>query len=181
MEEEKISREDCYELGKILKPHGLKGEVSVFLDVDSPEEYEQMDSVIVELEGELIGFEVEKVRILPNKPKVALLKLADIDSIEDTEELIGANLLLPLDVLPSLDDTHFYFHEIIGFEIVDAKKGLLDKVETVYSFAEGSLLVMMYQGKEVLIPINDETITNVDRKAKRLHVNLPEGLLEVYL
>lgn len=180
-EKDTYSIDECYELGKIIKSHGLKGEMSIFLDVDYPEDYEEMDSVLVLLDGELIDFEIEQIRILPNKPKTALVKLATIDKIEQTDALVGTSLYLPLDVLPELGEKEFYYHEVIGFEVVDQKLGFISTIDTVYSFTEGSLLVLEYKGKEVLIPINDETIVEVDRDNKTLKVNLPDGLLDVYL
>ncbi|MCU0438985.1 MAG: ribosome maturation factor RimM [Raineya sp.] len=180
-EKDTYSIDECYELGKIIKPHGLKGEVSIFLDVDYPEDYEDMDSVLVHLNGELVAFEIEQIRILPNKPKTALVKLVTIDKIEQTDDLIGASLYLPLDVLPELGEKEFYYHEVIGFEVMDKKLGFISTIDTVYSFTEGSLLVLEYKGKEVLIPINDETIVKVDRENKVLNVDLPDGLLDVYL
>lgn len=176
-----ITLEDCFELGKILKTHGLRGEVSIFLDVDYPEDYEEIDTILLNLEGKLTAFEVEQIRLLPNKPKTALLKLAGIGKIEETEPIIGETIYLPLSVLPELGEKQFYFHEVIGFEVIDGKMGKLAPIETVYSFTEGSLLVMPYKGKEVLIPINDDTIEKVDRANKTVYVNLPDGLLDVYL
>ena len=95
-----ITLEDCFELGKILKTHGLRGEVSIFLDVDYPEDYEEIDTILLNLEGKLTAFEVEQIRLLPNKPKTALLKLAGIGKIEETEPIIGETIYLPLSVLP---------------------------------------------------------------------------------
>jgi len=176
-----LTLNDCFELGKILKTHGLRGEVSIFLDVDYPEDYENLDLILLNIEGKLTAFEVEQVRLLPNKPKNALLKLAGIDKIEGTEAIIGETIYLPLSVLPQLGEKQFYFHEVIGFQVVDENLGKLATIENVYSFAEGSLLVMLYKGKEVLIPINDETILRVDRQNKIMQVCLPDGLLDVYL
>lgn len=179
--EKKLHIEDCFELGKILKTHGLRGEVSIFLDVDEPEYYEEIEAIFLNLEGELTAFEVEQIRLLPNKPKIALLKLAGINQIEETEPIIGETIYLPLNALPELGEKQFYFHEVIGFEVVDKELGKLASIETVYSFTEGSLLVMPYKGKEVLIPINDETIVKVDRANRVMEVALPDGLLDVYL
>jgi 16S rRNA processing protein RimM len=88
---------------------------------------------------------------------------------------------LPLDTLPDLEHNQFYFHEIIDFEIIDQQRGTVGIVETIYSFTQNDLLVFKYQGKEILMPINDETIISVDRTLKKLHIALPDGLLEVYL
>jgi len=76
-----LTLNDCFELGKILKTHGLRGEVSIFLDVDYPEDYENLDLILLNIEGKLTAFEVEQVRLLPNKPKNALLKLAGIEAV----------------------------------------------------------------------------------------------------
>jgi len=176
-----ISLDDCFELGKILKTHGLKGEVSIFLDVDYPEDYQEIEAILLNTEGKLTVFEVEQIRLLPNKPKTALLKLAGIDKIEETKAIIGETIYLPLSLLPELGEKQFYFHEIIGFKVIDKALGMLATIETVYSFTEGSLLVMPYKGKEVLIPINDETIVKVDREHKIIYVDLPKGLINVYL
>ncbi|GAB4487952.1 MAG: ribosome maturation factor RimM [Raineya sp.] len=178
---EDLKIEDCFELGKILKTHGLRGEVSIFLDVDYPEDYEEIKVVWLNIEGKLSAFEVEQIRLLPNKPQIALLKLVGIDKIEAIEPVIGATIYLPLSTLPELGEQQFYFHEVIGFEVVDENLGKLAAITNVYSFTEGSLLVMPYKGKEVLIPINDETIVKVDRQNKLLLVALPNGLLDVYL
>lgn len=176
-----LRQDDCFELGKILKTHALYGEVSIFLDVDYPEDYEALQEVWVEIEKKLQKFEVEGVRLLPNKPQTALLKLKNIDSIEQAQEIVGAKLFLPLSFLPPLGEKQFYFHEIIGFLVVDKVLGDLAQIQDVYTTTQTALLVMLYQGKEVLIPINDEVILQVDRKEKKLHVALPEGLLDVYL
>jgi 16S rRNA processing protein RimM len=120
-----LTLNDCFELGKILKTHGLRGEVSIFLDVDYPEDYENLDLILLNIEGKLTAFEVEQVRLLPNKPKNALLKLAGIDKIEETEAIIGETIYLPLSVLPQLGEKQFYFHEVIGFQVVDENLGNL--------------------------------------------------------
>ncbi len=176
-----LHQDDCFELGKILKTHALYGEVSVFLDVDYPQDYQTLQEVWVEIEQKLQKFEVEGVRLLPNKPQTALLKLRNIDSIEQAQEIVGAKLFLPLTFLPELGEKQFYFHEIIDFLVVDKVLGNLAQIQDVYTTTQTALLVMLYKGKEVLIPIHDEVILQVDRKEKKLYVALPEGLLDVYL
>lgn len=178
---EVLNKEDCFELGKILKTHALYGEISAFLDVDFPEDYENLSEVWVEVEDALQRFEVESIRLLVNKPQTALIKLKNIDSIEQAQKIVGARLFLPLSFLPVLGEKQFYFHEIIGFLVVDLLKGALSEVKDVYSTTQTALIAMDYKGKEVLIPINDEVIVRVDRKESKLYVSLPDGLLEVYL
>jgi 16S rRNA processing protein RimM len=95
--------------------------------------------------------------------------------------MINLQAFLPLDELPELENDQFYYHEIIDYQVVDKNLGELGKVLTVHSMQAQDLMVMEYKGKEVLIPVISEIVLNADKEAKILNVNLPEGLLEVYM
>ncbi|MGO8609895.1 ribosome maturation factor RimM, partial [Rhizobium johnstonii] len=75
----------------------------------------------------------------------------------------------------------FYFHDVVGFTVMDEQLGELGTVETFYELPQQDVLSMRYQGQEVLIPVADELILHADQQARKLYVKLPEGLLEVYL
>lgn len=171
--------DDCFLLGRILKPHSLHGECKVYLDVDYIEDYEDMESVYV-LEGDkLTPFFVEKVQAIG--PSMAIVKFRNVLTRDQAEAIAGLELYLPEDELPELGPDKFYFHEIKGFTVVDAVHGVLGTVLRVDEFPAQALLVMRWEGKEVLIPIAGEIVGNVDREAKTIATKLPEGLLEVYL
>lgn len=173
-----MTKEDCYVVGKLTKTHGLKGEMAIWLDVDYPEEYEDLESILVEMKGELIPYFVEEIQIRANK---SIIKFEDVDSIEAAQKLINCDLYLPNENLEELEDDQFYYHEIIGFDIVDEIQGKLGKVTAVYTAEAQDLIAMNYQSQEILIPVSDEIVKTVDREKKELYTNLPEGLIEVYL
>ena len=170
--------DDCFELGFIVKPHGTKGEVQVFLDVDNPEEYLEMESVFVAQGADLIPFFISNVK---KAGKNIVLHFDEINSVEQAEGLRKCKLYLPLNNLPELSDHQFYYHEIVNFEIHDTILGALGRAKEVYLKGTQDLIVMAYQGVEVLIPITDEVVIGVDRKNKLLKVNLPDGLLDIYM
>ena len=172
--------DDCYQLGYVIKTHGLDGEVSILLDVDVPDDYHALESVFLAAKGSetLVPFFLEHIVIQQNK---ALVKFEDIDTIEQAEPLVKAELYLPLTSLPALSDDQYYYHEIIGFQVIDQQLGNLGTIKDVYSTAGQDLIAMDYQGKEALIPINDNIVVGVDKAQSAVHVDLPEGLLEVYL
>jgi len=173
-----MTKDDCYLVGKLTKTHGLKGEMAIWLDVDYPEEYEELESILVEMKGELIPYFVEEIQIRANK---SIIKFEDIDTIEAAQKLINCDLYLPNDNLEELDDDQFYYHEIIGFTIVDDTQGRLGTVMAVYTAEAQDLIAMNYQSKEVLIPVSDEIVKTIDREKKELYTDLPAGLIEVYL
>jgi len=170
--------DDCFELGYIVKPHGTKGEVQVYLDVDNPEEYAKMESVFVAYGPNLVPFFIENTKAVG---KGIAIKFDEVNSVEEAEKLRSLKLYLPLDVLPQLKSSQFYYHEVILFDVIDENLGPLGKVKEFYLKGNQDLMVMVYQDKEVLIPITDDIILRVNRKEKQLIVNLPAGLLDIYL
>ncbi len=173
-----MTKEECYFVGKLTKTHGLKGELAIWLDVDYPEEYEELESILLEIKGELVPFFVENIQIRANK---SIIKFENVDSLDEAKKLVNVDLYLPNDNLPELDDDQFYYHEIIAYRVVDETLGELGIVKEVYTADIQDLIAMTYQNTEILIPINDEIVKSVNREEKQLFVSLPSGLLDVYL
>jgi 16S rRNA processing protein RimM len=168
----------CYQLGYIVRTHGVKGQVVAFFDVDYPEDYEELESVFLQLNGKLVPFFISALDIQPNGR--IILKFEDIDSIVEAEKLKNTPLYLPLDQLPELDEDQFYFHEVIGYTVIDEQLGELGTIREIYEMPYQDLMAMDYQGVEVLIPVQDELILRADKAARKLYVNLPEGLVDIY-
>ncbi|MGF7217651.1 16S rRNA processing protein RimM [Spirosoma lacussanchae] len=175
-----MTKDDCYQLGHITKTHGVSGELVLYLDVDNPAEYADLETVLLEVKGELIPYFIESIAIV--KGSRAIVAFEDVDTIEQAERLINCGAYLPLDELePITDETRFYFHEIVGYQVVDAEAGELGIVRGVYAMNAQDLIAMDYQGKEVLIPINSDIVRTVNREARKLNVVLPAGLLDIYM
>ena len=168
--------DDCYQLGYIQKTHGLKGAVSILLDVDYPEDYLEMESVLINQNGHLVPFIVSSLSIQGSN---RIMTLEDVHSVEDAQELSGMELWLPLNKLPELGDDQYYFHDLCGYEVQEDDKKL-GVVRNVYSMPNCDLLVMNYNRHEVLIPIQDEVVLKVDKISKTIIVKLPDGLIDIY-
>lgn len=172
-----MTKDQCYQLGKITKPFGYKGQVVFFLDVDTPEDYAALDSVFVEVKGLLVPYFIKELKINGNKATVTFEDL----SAEEAQALVGSNLFLPLDLLPKLDGNRFYFHEVIGWKVIDNEKGDIGTIASVIDYPAQALLQIMKNDKEILIPIIDPVIKKVDRKEKTIHIEAPNGLIDLYL
>jgi len=92
-----VNIDECYQLGYVIKPRGLKGELDVFIDSDSPENYKTLESVFVEIEQKLIPFFIEYIQIRDNR---AILKFEDVDDVDKASDLKSCPLHLPLELLP---------------------------------------------------------------------------------
>ncbi|PWJ42958.1 ribosome maturation factor RimM [Sediminitomix flava] len=172
-----MRKEDCYELGYITRPHALAGEVAVMLDVDSPEDYAELDSVFLEVNRQLVPYFVETLTFHRNR---FIIKFEDVETIEDAEKLRGCKLYLPLDVLPELEEGQFYYHEITGFTCIDEKEGEIGTVKAVYTGGPQDILAIDHNGVEVLVPIHDDLVKGIEREKNEIYVSLPEGLIDLY-
>jgi 16S rRNA processing protein RimM len=170
--------DDCFLLGHIVKTHGIKGQVVAYFDVDYPEDYDELESVFLEQQGRLIPFFIDYME--PQAKGRFIIQFEDIKTLEQAEKLRNTSLYLPLDELPELEEGQFYFHEVVGYQVVDENYGPLGTVKEFYDMPQQQLMAMEYNGQEMLIPVIDEIFLRADHESKVLHVALPEGLLEVY-
>ena len=170
--------DDCFKLGHIVKKHGLKGELSILLDVDYPENYTRLESVFVEVNKQLIPFFIESLQLNGDR---GIVKFEEVDDLPSAERLFKADLYLSIESLPILKEGQFYYHEVIGYMVIDKSLGEIGIIDQIYEFPHQDLFGVTPKGKEVLIPINDQMIAKVDHELKQIQVDLPEGLLDVYL
>ena len=173
-----MRKEDCFFLGHISKKHGFKGTVRVHLDTDRPEAYNNLESVFVERNGQLVPFFIDNCQAV--KGDNLLIDFEDVDSEELANGLIGSGLYLPLAFLPALDGTDFYYHEIEGFMVTDEEGAVVGKIQKVIDQTAQLLFEVHYKGNDILIPAVDEFILKVDRQQNEIQLKLPEGLLDLY-
>jgi 16S rRNA processing protein RimM len=174
-----MNKADCFHLGYVAKLHGFKGEVSLFLDVTNPEDYETLDAVFIEINGQLSPFFVDSFK-LKNKG-FAAVKFEGVNTENDARILLRKNLFLPAQILPKLSGKNFYDHEVVGFKVIDLTYGEVGILESVIDLQVNPLLQIMNGSKEVLVPLIDGVVQNVDRKAKTMTIQAPAGLIELYL
>ena len=173
-----MKKEECFYLGKVVKTHGLKGQVTLKVDADDPSAYAEMKYFFLEINKVLTPFFVERITMNGDKFFVAV---QDVTTIEAAQALVGKPVYLPLEMLPALSGKQFYYHEVAGFTVVDAQKGELGPIKEVLEYPTQAILQVMKGDKEILIPIIDQVIQNVDRVNKKLYVSAPEGLIDMYL
>lgn len=173
-----MRKEECFYLGKIAKKFSFKGEVLVYLDTDEPELYENMESVFVELNKNLVPFFIQESSL--HKNDFLRVKFEDVATEADADAIMGSELYLPLSFLPKLTGNKFYFHEVIGFEVEDQRLGVVGKIVSINDSTAQPLFEVLNGNVEMLIPMIDQFLVKIDRENKKVVMNLPEGLIEMY-
>ncbi|MFD2568727.1 ribosome maturation factor RimM [Pseudotenacibaculum haliotis] len=174
-----MRKEDCFYLGKIVKKHSFKGEVVIKLDTDEPELYRNMESVFVDLGNNLVPFFIEKSSL--SKGTMLRVKFDDVNTEDEADMIVRSGIYLPLDLLPKLEGNKFYFHEVIGFKVIDAVYGEVGVVVNINDTAAQPLFEIEQGEKEIFIPLIDDFIKKIDRENKEIQVETPEGLIDLYM
>ena len=175
-----MTQDNCFLLGKITKPYSFKGEVVLWMDVDDSEPYEGVDTLWLPQQGILVPYAVESLR--RNKDRF-VVRLADVNTEAAAKQLSGKDVWLPLTELAPMEDGKFYFHEVQGWTAVDRSTG--DAVATIVHVVDQGAYPMLEvefdNGNQGFIPLPDHVQVDVKREEQKLVLDLPEGLLDVYL
>lgn len=173
-----MKHSDYFYLGRIHKTVGNKGELSATFETDQPQTYANITTLFIDIKRNLIPFTIKKIHF--KGAKVHIL-LEDINTKSKAEFLCGCSLHLPINLLPKLKGNQFYYHEVIGFTVEDKVYGQIGKIKNIIDQSSQAIFQIIYQDKEILIPITQKFIQNVDRKKKVIYVDTPEGLIDLYL
>jgi len=165
-------------LGTLTKPFGLKGGLCAFFDTDNPENYTDLSAVFLDLDGEKIPYPIESIIYRGNNQFI--IQFSGIGANE-ARDFAGVELYLPMSQLPKLPGNRFYFHEVIGFKVVDEQKGEVGTCKEFLEVSNNPIMVVAHDDKEILIPASQQFVTNVDRDNHVLHIHAPDGLIDMYL
>lgn len=174
-----MDKKDCFYFGTIVRKFSFKGELLVKMDTDQPEIIDRLEAVLIEKNNRLIPYFVTAAQM--HKSALLRLKLEEVEDEKAADALMHCDLFLPMSVLPKLDGTKFYYHEVIGFKVTDEHFGPIGEITGVNDQTSQAIFEIDHHSNIVLIPIIDDFILKVDRINKTIFVNVPEGLIELYL
>jgi 16S rRNA processing protein RimM len=169
--------DDLVLVGRIARPHGLRGQVVVNPETDFIDERFRSGATL-QTRG-AAGEEtltVSTYRIQGGRPIVAFVGL---DGIDDVERLAGQELRVPEAALQALEPGQFYHHQLIGCVVETIDGGRVGEVERVEGGIGGSRLVVAGDRGEILVPLASAICVEIDPDARRIRIDPPEGLLDL--
>ncbi|MFN6092013.1 MAG: ribosome maturation factor RimM [Bacteroidota bacterium] len=169
-----------YQIGTIHRTHGVRGDMIMSLDTDTPSRYKTLKLIYLNLDGTLKEYDVTKITVR-EKEKSAVIHLNGIEDMTTAENYLKLDLYLPLSTLPKLSGKKFYYHEIIGMKVIDEKHGELGIIDNVYELPQHPVAEFTMKDKTVMFPLLDIFIDKISRSEMIFYTKLPEGLLETYL
>lgn len=173
-----IQIEDCFYLGYVKRVVGLQGEIEVLLDVDDTSKYKKKESMLLMIKNNLVPFFISQIQIRANS---AVVKLNGINSSLEAENLLGAEVYMPLTELPPIKGKNkFYYHEVIGYQVIDSKGTSLGILKDIVDQTIQPVMSIDKDGMEILLPLINEFLVSVNKDEKTIIVSPPEGLIELY-
>lgn len=167
------------QIGYTGKPHGVNGQIKIVVKEKFERDALQANVLFIEWKGSHVPFFVEELSV----GNAWIVKLEDVNSPENAGALSGKGIFLRQeDLLPAEapdPDAEPDYEHFIGFELVDAEKGPIGRIDDVYDLGAQSLASVQFQGREVLIPMHYELIQAVHEDVKELVMTLPRGLLDL--
>ncbi|MEN8257073.1 MAG: ribosome maturation factor RimM [Thermodesulfobacteriota bacterium] len=162
-------------VGKVTKPHGIRGEVKIYSLSGQPENFRDYPQLIlVDEGGERREYKVGKFRVQGNFAVVGLPGVADRNS---AAELVGCQVWVGEDYLVPLDEDEFYWHDVMGAEVVDLDGNSLGRLVSLLATGGADLMVVRQNEEEVLIPSQPEFLVEIG--PEKIIVDLPPGLLDI--
>lgn len=169
-----IKYEDVFRIGRIGKPHGVKGEVSMQFQDDVFDRTE-CPYLILSTDGILVPFFMEEYRF--GSGETALVKFSGIDTQERAAQLTGCNVYFPRSMAGSADGRQVSWAEIEGYTLTDAATG--QPIGTIAGVDDTTINILFELSDGRLIPASQEFIEHVSTEARQIAVRLPEGLLDL--
>ena len=168
-----IKQEDVFKIGRLGKPHGVKGEVTMQVDDDV---FDRVDAeyLILMIDGILVPFFMEEYRFKTDS--TALIKFEDVDTVERARELTNCDVFFPRQQADSNEENYTWAF-FVGFDLIDAATGR--KVGVIADIDESTVNVLFCLEDGTLIPAADDLVEDIDADGRRITMRLPQGLLDI--
>lgn len=168
--------ENYLRVGVISSTHGIAGEVKVFPTTDDNQRFKKLKQVFLDIGKEYIELEIERVRFFK---QMVIVKFKGYDNINDIEKYKGKDLLVTRENAVPLAENEYFIYDIIDAEVeTEEGKGLGVLKEVLTTGANDVYVVKLADGKELLLPVIDDCVKQIDTENKKVVVHLMPGLLE---
>jgi len=168
-----------FSVGYLNKTHGLKGEIQLLINFEELQRIKKLDYFFIPINGNMIPYPISSLKF--PQAGLAYVCFEDVDSIEKAQKIIKNEVYIPLQQKPKLRKQLFTWFDVEQFEVIDEHYGNLGFILKVEEMPQQFVAFINYQSKEVMFPLHADFVKEIDKKEKKLHTQLPQGLIEIYL
>ncbi len=166
---------DYFQVGAIIRTHGVKGEVKVFPTTDDVNRFKKLKEVILEPEAENITLKIQSVRFQKN---LVIIKFKGIDDINDVEKYVKKNIYVTRENAVKCEEDEFFIADLIGLQAVDENGDNIGTLVDVITTGANDVYVLKNDDKEILVPAIKECILDVSIEEQKITIHLMKGLVD---
>ena len=172
-----LRKEDLTRIGFVNKTSGFNGNLSCIINIARPEKLLKGKFFFLILEGLPVPFAFEKIEM---KGEELIVKFVDVDTEEQAKKLLRKEVYAEKFKGKKKNDL-ISWKDLVDYTAIDNISGEIGIISEVLEYPKQMIAKCLVDGKEILFPLNDEIVVEIDDEEKKVFVELPEGLLDVYL
>jgi len=163
-------------VGTVVSKHGYKGDIKINISSFNLNTFSDLANLFIELDGSFIPFSINEIRSFSKN--VLIVKLKEINSEKEVDEIIHKNIYVDSTKIESKKDSGFFYDDLINFNVFsDSQK--IGTIENINTNLPQPVFEIKYNSRVVLIPIHQDLIKEIDKGNNIIHLDIPDGLLEI--
>ena len=175
---ETIPKSNCVKVGFILKSHGIHGELVIRFQEEYYETLEENPQLFLEIDNLLVPYFIADEGLRFKSGESVITQLEWVDTDKKAKDLCGLSVFVDRDDVIEFEN-EMSPHALIGYQLFDETLGLIGVITEVNDFSGNVLLSVEYQGKEAMVPLNDDLIVRLDEDLHEIELRIPEGLFDL--
>jgi 16S rRNA processing protein RimM len=175
---ETIPKNNCVKVGYVQKPHGIHGELVIRFQEEFYETLEENPAIFLEIDNLLVPFFISDEGLRFKSGESVITQLDWVDSDKKAKDLCGLSVYVDREDVIEFED-EMSPHALIGYQLFDQTLGPIGLITEVNDFSGNILLSVVYQGKDALVPLNDDLIVRLDEDLHEIELRIPVGLFDL--
>jgi len=177
-----MNLDQLIQVGYILKPHGVRGVLKFIANYELEDAFLNTNALFVEQGKEKIPYIIQTIEHIGNNEY--LVKFEDVNDKETADKLAKKAVSFTEEqysefVIEEESDAGFAY--LIGFELLNQDKQPVGTIHDIMVLPEQELAQIFVNNREVLVPLQDDLILEINQKKQYIQVDIPDGLLDMYL
>ena len=167
---------DHVKIGTIVAKHGYKGFVKISTSSFNFDKLPYVKHLFIDINNCFIPFRIDKIKSFSDN--LLILKLSEVNNENEAEEIIFKNIFIDSKSYEPIEGKSFFYNELINFSVYSKSKkvGVIDNINTELPQPVFEVLI---KSNKVMIPIHEDLIDKIDKKNKIIHMDIPDGLIEI--
>lgn len=168
--------DDFLRVGVITTTHGIKGEVKVFPTTDNPARFEVLKNAFIVYKNEKINVTIKSVKFFK---QYVIVKFKEFDDINLVEKYKSCDLIIDRKDAVELEENEYFICDLIGLNVITDEGEDFGVITDVLTSSANDIYVVKHNDKEVLLPVIDQCVLDVNIEEKKVTVHIMDGLLDL--